>query len=92
VPPPKSGPASNACCWRLGCRPTTTNGRAGWPARAALGQPAGGDSRARLIEVLRAEARLCEEGLSPHTALPLYEQLLQLDPDDVEAIAGKARS
>jgi tetratricopeptide (TPR) repeat protein/transglutaminase-like putative cysteine protease len=41
--------------------------------------------------VLLAEAELLERGPSPQTALPLYDQVLALDPDDIDAISGKAR-
>ena len=41
--------------------------------------------------VLLAQAELLEQGPSPQTALPVYEQVLALDPDDIDALSGKAR-
>jgi transglutaminase-like putative cysteine protease/tetratricopeptide (TPR) repeat protein len=69
------------------------NERAEWIARARAELPRSPRSRVRrdLIDVLVAEAELGERGLSPQSALPLYEQVLALDPDDIRALSGKAR-
>ena len=69
------------------------NERARWIARARAELPSSPRDRVRrdLIDVLCAEAELAERGLSPQTALPLYEQALALDPDDIGALSGKAR-
>jgi tetratricopeptide (TPR) repeat protein len=69
------------------------NERARWIARARGELPRSPRDRLRrdLIDVLLAEAELAEGGPSPQTALPLYEQVLALDPDDIGALSGKAR-
>jgi tetratricopeptide (TPR) repeat protein/transglutaminase-like putative cysteine protease len=69
------------------------NERARWieRARAELAHSPPSSARRELADVLLAEASLLEQGLSPQTALPLYEQVLALDPDDLRAISGKAR-
>lgn len=65
------------------------NTRARWLTQAAQRAPsASADDR---LLVLRARAAHLEEGLSPRESLPLYQQALALDPDDIEAIAGSAR-
>jgi cellulose synthase operon protein C len=70
------------------------NERARWISRARAELPRSPRERLRrdLIDVLLAEADLAEHGLSPQTALPLYEQVLALDADDIDALSGKARS
>jgi transglutaminase-like putative cysteine protease/tetratricopeptide (TPR) repeat protein len=69
------------------------NERARWIARARAELPRSPRERSQrdLIDVLLAEAELAERGMSPQTALPLYEQVLALDPDDIDALSGKAR-
>jgi transglutaminase-like putative cysteine protease/predicted TPR repeat methyltransferase len=69
------------------------NERAEWIARARAELPRSPRGRVRrdLIDVLTAEAELAERGLSPQAALPVYEQVLALDPDDIGALSGKAR-
>jgi len=69
------------------------NERARWIARARAELPRSPKGRVRrdLIDVLSAEAALAEQGMSPQAALPFYEQVLALDPDDIGAISGKAR-
>jgi tetratricopeptide (TPR) repeat protein/transglutaminase-like putative cysteine protease len=69
------------------------NERARWIARARAELPRSPRGRVRrdLIDVLSAEADLAEHGMSPEQALPLYEQVLALDPDDIGALSGKAR-
>ncbi len=44
-----------------------------------------------LVEVLMAKAAWIESGVSSRLALPLYEQVLELEPDHVEALSGKVR-
>jgi tetratricopeptide (TPR) repeat protein len=69
------------------------NDRARWiaRARAELPRSAARNVRRDLADVLLAEAALLEQGLSPEAALPLYDQMLALDPDDLRALSGKAR-
>lgn len=69
------------------------NARARWirGARALLGPQGPASSRRELREVLLAEAALIEAGPSPERALPLYEEALALDPDDLRALTGKVR-
>ncbi len=69
------------------------NDRARWitRARAELGRSPRERVRRDLRDVLLAEAGLLEQGLSPQAALPLYEQVLALNPDDIGALSGKAR-
>jgi cellulose synthase operon protein C len=69
------------------------NERARWIARARAELPRSTRARLRrdLIDVLSAEAELAERGSSPQAALPLYEQVLALDPDHIAALSGKAR-
>ena len=82
-----------ASCWRRKLA-EDRNERADWitRARAELPRSPRGRLRRDLIDVLLAEAELLEHGLSPQAALPLYEQVLALDPDDITALSGKARS
>jgi tetratricopeptide (TPR) repeat protein/transglutaminase-like putative cysteine protease len=69
------------------------NERARWieRARAELAHSPRERARRETAQVLLAEAGLAERGLSPQTALPMYEQVLALDPDDIDALSGKAR-
>jgi tetratricopeptide (TPR) repeat protein/transglutaminase-like putative cysteine protease len=69
------------------------NDRARWigRARAELPRSPPGRLRRDLIAVLLAEAAWFEHGLSPHEALPLYEQVLALDPENLRGLSGKAR-
>ncbi len=69
------------------------NERVRWLERARALLEAGGakQSRRDLEDVLLAEAAWLEQSLRPHAALPLYEQVLGLDADDVRALTGKAR-
>ncbi|HVZ36392.1 MAG TPA: tetratricopeptide repeat protein, partial [Polyangiaceae bacterium] len=69
------------------------NERARWleRARAALVHSPPAARRRELGDLLIAEAHQAEQGSSPQLALPLYDQALALDADDVDAIAGKAR-
>jgi Tfp pilus assembly protein PilF/transglutaminase-like putative cysteine protease len=69
------------------------NERARWleRARAGLAHSPPGAARRELGDVLRAEAHQAEQGSSPQLALPIYDQALALDPDDVRALSGKAR-
>ncbi|MEO8180617.1 MAG: DUF3857 domain-containing protein [Deltaproteobacteria bacterium] len=60
-------------------------------ARAELPRSAPRELRRNLEELLLAEARQLEQGVNPRAALPVYEQLLVLDPDDVRALSGRAR-
>jgi len=60
-------------------------------ARAELPRSDPRELRREMEGVLLAEARQVEQGLSPEAALPLYEQVLALDPDDVPALSGRAR-
>ena len=60
-------------------------------ARAELPRSPPRELRRNLEELLLAEARQLEQGLNPRAALPVYEQLLLLDPDDVQALSGQAR-
>jgi transglutaminase-like putative cysteine protease/tetratricopeptide (TPR) repeat protein len=65
------------------------NTRARWLSQAAQRAPsASADDR---LLVLLARAAHLEGGLSPRESLPLYQQALALDPDDIDAIGGSAR-
>ncbi len=69
------------------------NDQARWleRARAELPRSPAREQRRNLEELLLAEARQLEQGVNPRAALPVYEQLLALDPDDVRALSGRAR-
>ncbi|MEY4549707.1 MAG: hypothetical protein RL685_5902 [Pseudomonadota bacterium] len=60
-------------------------------ARTELPRSAPRDVRRNLEQLLLSEARWLEQGVNPRAALPMYEQLLALDPDDVRALSGRAR-
>ncbi len=60
-------------------------------ARAELPRTPAPLARRQLEQLLLAEARWLEQGVNPRAALPVYEQLLALDPDDVRALSGRAR-
>jgi transglutaminase-like putative cysteine protease/Tfp pilus assembly protein PilF len=66
------------------------NTRARWLEQAAQRPSASGAGEDRLLYLL-ARAEHLEEGLSPREALPLYQQALVIDPDNIDAIAGAAR-
>jgi transglutaminase-like putative cysteine protease/Tfp pilus assembly protein PilF len=72
------------------------NTRARWIEQATQRLPRAGarpDARTnedRLL-VLLARAEHLEDGLRPREALPLYQQALGIDPDNIDAIAGAAR-
>jgi tetratricopeptide (TPR) repeat protein len=69
------------------------NDQARWleRARAELSRTPPREQRRNLEQLLLAEARQLEQGVNPRAALPVYEQLLALDPDDVRALSGRAR-
>ena len=69
------------------------NDRAQWieKAKAELSRAPRERAARDATSVLLAEAELLERGPSPQTALPLYEQVLARDPDDIDALSGKAR-
>jgi tetratricopeptide (TPR) repeat protein len=61
------------------------NQRRGWveKARALVGP------RAKDVDVLLAEAQLAREGTNWRDAVPIYEKVLAIDPDDVSAVLGR---
>jgi tetratricopeptide (TPR) repeat protein len=72
------------------------NTRARWIAQASARLPAlTARAEQRISEdqllVLLARAEHLEDGLSPREALPLYQQALGIDPDNIDALAGAAR-
>lgn len=80
--------------WLLAARLTEDrNQRQRWLGQAelSLNQVPKTKRQRSTVAVKLARARFVEGGLSPQQALPLYQQLLAVDPDHLEALSGAVR-